>query len=148
VYDNGPMNPCAPHLGHWSNQLFFWQQWSNQLESTCPIGWGGAPTKHWRGRRLSWCQVGLGGACLWALGLLSCPLGPNVHVCHHFGKFLSYFLHTNNSTSISGTRWNLNINLHMWWWFSMLLGEMLMVKTGVSDYQHPWHNWFGLLQFF
>jgi hypothetical protein len=80
-------------------------------------------------------QVGPGGTCIWALGLLSRPLGPNVHVCHHFGVFLPYFLHTNNSTSTSGTRWNLNINLHMWWWFSMLLGQMLMVKTGVSDRQ-------------
>jgi hypothetical protein len=28
--------------------------------------------------------VGPGGACLWALGLLSHPVGPNVYVCHHW----------------------------------------------------------------
>jgi hypothetical protein len=59
-----------------------------------------------------------------------------VHVCHHFGQNLPYFLHTNNSPSTSGTRWNLNIIRHMWWWFSVLLGGMLMVKMGVSDHQH------------
>ena len=49
-------------------------------------------------------QVGPGGACLWALGLLPCPLGPFVHICHLFDQNLPYFLHTNNSPSTSGTR--------------------------------------------
>jgi hypothetical protein len=31
--------------------------------------------------------VGLDDASLWALGLLSCPLVWNVHICHHFGLF-------------------------------------------------------------
>jgi hypothetical protein len=46
---------------------------------------------------LSGTHVGRGGAAKWALDLLSHPLAPCVHVCHHFGIFLLYFLHTNNS---------------------------------------------------
>jgi hypothetical protein len=67
---------------------------------------------------LRWRRLGPGGAYLWAQVALPCLVAPMVHVCHHFGLFLPYFLHTNNSTSTSGTRWNLNIILHMWWWFS------------------------------
>jgi hypothetical protein len=107
-----------------------------------PIGWGGAPMDHWRGRVPSWHQVGSGGykvassgACVWNQVALPRPLAPLVLVCHHFGQNLPYLLYTNNSPSTSGTRWNLNIILHMWWWFFILLGGMLMVKTGVSDRQ-------------
>ena len=74
----------------------------------------------------------------WAQGLLPRPLAPYVHICHLFGQTLVYFLHTNNSTSTSGTRWIINKILHMWWWFTSLyhaFGWNVMVKTGVSDRQ-------------
>ena len=48
--------------------------------------------------------VGLGGATKWAHDLLSRPLAPCVHIYHIFAYFCSNFLHTNNSTSTSGTR--------------------------------------------
>jgi hypothetical protein len=54
---------------------------------------------------------GLGGALVgpsgwpnYAQGLLPCPLAPYIHICHHFGQFLVYFLYTNNSPSTCGTR--------------------------------------------
>ena len=57
--------------------------------------------------RLGWpggAHVGLGGGPKWVQGPLSHPLGSLAHVCHHFGQIFPYFLHTNNSTSTSGTR--------------------------------------------
>ena len=48
------------------------------------------------------------------------PLALYVHICHLFGQTLVYFLHTNNSTSTSGTMWIINKILHMWWWFTSL----------------------------
>jgi hypothetical protein len=132
AYDNGPMDPWPLYHDHWSN-------W---LGSTLSIGSRGAPTDRWRDKVPRWHRLGPGGTQVWPSGMylwaqvaLPCPLAPMVCVCHHFGLFLPYFLHINNSTSTSGTRWNLNIILHMWWWFSMLLGEMLMVKMDVSDCQ-------------
>jgi hypothetical protein len=65
---------------------------ANQLESTLAL-WG-----------LGGTQVGPGGAALWAQVDLPCPLASLVHVYHHFGLFLVYFLHTNNSTSTSVSR--------------------------------------------
>ena len=48
--------------------------------------------------------VGTGSLAMWGQGLLPRPLAPCVHTYHHFGLFLLYFLHTNNSTSTSETR--------------------------------------------
>ena len=48
--------------------------------------------------------VGPDGAAKWSIGLLSRPLASLVHVCHHFGQILLYFLHINNFRSTSGTR--------------------------------------------
>jgi hypothetical protein len=94
MYDNGPMNHRKQILS--LNQTYLDGgfplaneeiPWISEMAGP-QVGPGGA-------------LVGPGGACLWALGLLSHPLVPNVHVCHHFGLFLPYFL---NSTSTNGTR--------------------------------------------
>ena len=76
----------------------------------------------WQSAKLALGGAGrlLGGVGLWAQVALTRPLASLVHVCHHFGLFFLYFLHTNNSTSTSGTRWNWNKILHMWWWFTSL----------------------------
>jgi hypothetical protein len=49
-------------------------------------------------------HVALGGAGLWVQVALPRPLASLVHICHHFGLFLPYFLHRNNYTSTSEIR--------------------------------------------
>ena len=82
----------------------FWQKWCKNMQKDDKYGHkeqegvtgGRAPT--WQ--RL----LAPNGRSLAPQVALPCPLAPYVHGLHHFGLFLPYFLHTNNSTSTSGTR--------------------------------------------
>jgi hypothetical protein len=134
AYDNGPMDPWPLHRDHWSNRL----------GSTLPISSRGASMDRWRAKVPRWhrlgpggTQVGRGGAYLWGQVAPPHPLAPIYGPClsPFWTIFLPYLLHTHNSTNTSGTRWIIKQILHMLWCFTMLLGEMLMVKMGVSDHQ-------------